>query len=185
MVLAHSQGQHRGDSFALPPATQHLLLASERTVGLVAFFDARRYRFEDAERMARSWRGFVPGRDDPREAFGDALKRPRRRLDARLETLLDILELEHVSIAEAAHRAGLSESRAAHLMTERLGAPPRTWLRLRNAISEIAFRAANLTQAAHRAGFADSAHLTRTSKTMLGVTATHMVSLTVFATLDT
>jgi AraC-like DNA-binding protein len=188
MLLAHSQRRQRGDAFALPPVTRHVVVASERTVGLVAFFDARRYRFEDAERMARAWRGFVPGRDDPREAFADALKRPRRRLDARLESLLDILELENVSIAEAAHRAGLSESRATHLMTEKLGAPPRTWrpwLRLRNAIGEVAFHGANLTQAAHRAGFADSAHLTRTSKTMLGVTASHMVAPTVFATLDT
>ncbi|MEY4508628.1 MAG: hypothetical protein RLZZ450_750 [Pseudomonadota bacterium] len=188
MVVAHSQGRHRGDAFALPPATQHTTVASERTVGLVAFLDARRYRFEDAERMARAWRGFVPGQDDPREAFGDALKRPRRRLDVRLESLLDILELENVSIAEAAHRAGLSDSRAAHLMTEKLGAPPRTWrpwLRLRKAIGEVIFGGANLTQAAHRAGFVDSAHLTRTSKSMLGVTATNMVSPTVFATPDT
>jgi AraC-like DNA-binding protein len=188
MVLAHSEGRHLGDAFALPPVTQHAVMASERTVGLVAFLDARRYRFEDAERMARLWRGFVPGKDDPREAFGDALKRPRRRLDPRLESLLGLLEHENVTIAEAAHRAGLSETRAAHLMTEKLGAPPRTWrpwLRLRNAIGEVAFRGANLTQAAHRAGFSDSAHLTRTSKTILGVTATHMVSPTVFATLDT
>lgn len=72
-------------------------------------------------------------------------------------------------------------------MTEKLGAPPRTWrpwLRLRNAISEIAFRGANCTQAAHRAGFVDSAHLTRTSKAMFGVTPRYMVAPTVFATLE-
>jgi AraC-like DNA-binding protein len=73
-------------------------------------------------------------------------------------------------------------------MTEKLGAPPRTWrpwLRLRKAIGEVIFGGANLTQAADRAGFVDSAHLTRTSKSMLGVTATNMVSPTVFATPDT
>jgi AraC-like DNA-binding protein len=105
-----------------------------------------------------------------------------------LETMLDILESENVSVAEAACRAGLSPSRATHLMSDKLGAPPRAWrpwLRLRNAIGEVAFRGANLTQAAHRAGFTDSAHLTRTCKALLGVTPTHMVSPRVFATPDT
>jgi AraC-like DNA-binding protein len=186
MVLAHSERRHVGRTFALPPLTRHVVVSTTSTRGMLAYLDARRYRFEDAQRLAHAWRGFVPGQDDPREAFGDALKYPRRRLDARLERMLDSMEQEGADVAEAARRAGMSESRATHLMTERLGAPPRTWkpwLRLRNAIGEV-LRGANFTQAAHRAGFADSAHLTRTSKTMLGVTPTHMVAPTVFGTLE-
>jgi AraC-like DNA-binding protein len=101
--------------------------------------------------------------------------------------LLDVLEQENVGISEAARRAGLSETRARFLMTEKLGAPPRIWrpwLKLRNAIGAVAFTGANLTQAAHRAGFSGSAHLTRTCKAMLGVTPTYMVPPTVFATAD-
>lgn len=185
MHLAHSGCRHRGEAFALPPLTSHLVLAGQRTGGLIVYLDARRYRFEDAQRLAHKWRGFIPSRDDAREAFGDSLKLPRRRLDARLERMLDILEHECSDVRTAAHHAGISESRATHLMTEKLGAPPRSWrpwLRLRNAIGEVAFRGANFTQAAHRAGFADSAHLTRTSKAMLGLAPTHMVAPTVFAT---
>jgi AraC-like DNA-binding protein len=188
MLLAHSGRRYVGDAFALPPLTAHTVLSSERGRGVLAYLDARRYRFEDAQRLTRVLRGFVPGRDDPREAFGDALKLPRRRLDPRLETMLDSLECADTDVAEAAHRAGLSGSRATHLMTEKLGAPPRMWrpwLRLRNAIGEVAFRGATLTQAAHRAGFFDAAHLTRTCKAMLGVSPRHMVSPTVFATHET
>src|ERR1700678_254257 len=42
------------------------------------------------------------------------------------------------------------------------------WCRLRTA-AEAAMRGASLTEAAHRAGCADSAHLSRTFRAMLGV----------------
>lgn len=185
VTVAHSGSQHSAASFALPAHTPHSIVASAGPIGVVAFLDARRYRFEDAQRLAHAWRGFVPGRDDPREAFGDALKRPRRRLDARLEAALEILETENTSVLEAALRVGLSESRLTHLMTDTLGAPPRKWrpwLKLRNAIGEVALHGANYTQAAHRAGFADSAHFTRTSKALIGVTPTNLVASVVYVT---
>jgi len=187
-VISHSGKRYAGRAFAVPAKTLHSSVESLGTSGAVAFLDARRYRFEDAERLAHAWRGFVPGRDDPREAFGDALKRPRRRLDARVEAMLELLEAQNVTVAQAARSARLSESRATHLLTEKLGAPPRawrTWLRLRNAITEIILSGANLTQAAHRAGFADSAHFTRTSKRLLGVTPTYAVQPLIYVTPDT
>jgi AraC-like DNA-binding protein len=157
---------------ALPANTPHSLLALEGPHAGVAYLDPRRYRFEDVQRLADSWSGFVPGRDDLREAFGDALKLPAQRVPSRLLRALDALDQEQLSVADAARRVQLSDSHLTHLITAALGAPPRvwrTWFRLRRAIGESVFAGANLTQAAHRAGFADSAHLTRTCKQLMGV----------------
>ncbi len=84
---------------------------------------------------------------------------------------LELLEAGEVSVREVARRSALSDSRLTHLMAETLGVPPRawrTWFRLRRAIGEVRFGDTTLTTAAHRAGFADSAHLTRTCKQLLG-----------------
>lgn len=86
----------------------------------VAYLDARRYSFADAQRLAETWRGFAPGRDDLREAMADALALPQRQLDPRLLGALAALETETSSVAEAALQVGLSESRLTHLMTEAL-----------------------------------------------------------------
>ncbi|MBK7402321.1 MAG: helix-turn-helix transcriptional regulator [Myxococcales bacterium] len=67
---------------------------------------------------------------------------------------LEAIDAEGLSVADAAARAGLSESRMTHLTTETLGAPPRVWrawFKLQRAIREAALGTANLTQAAHRA----------------------------------
>lgn len=174
-------------SLAIPANVTHTVLDLQGTFAGVAYLDARRYRFEDAQRLAEAWRGFVPGRDDLREAMGDALRVPERRVDARLLRALAALENDRVSVAIAAQRASLSESRLTHLMTETLGAPPRiwrTWFTLRRALHETLFGAANLTQAAHRAGFADSAHLTRTCKQLMGVRPAQMLPRTIYVAPD-
>ena len=38
------------------------------------------------------WRGFEPGRDDVREAVGDAMRVPRCRVDARVLRALELME---------------------------------------------------------------------------------------------
>jgi len=180
--VAFGGAVHTLGCVALPANTPHDLLALQGPYGGVAYLDARHYRFEDAQRLARTWRGFVPGRDDLREAFGDAIAVSRRRVDARLIRVLDLLETEDLSVAESARRVGLSESRLTHLMSDTLGAPPRAWrawLRLRRAINQRLFHDANLTQAAHAAGFVDSAHLTRTCKQLAGVRPAQMLPKTV------
>lgn len=162
----------------LPAGTSHTVVAFGEPYAGVAYLDARRYRFEDVQRLGERWRGFAPGRDDLREALGDALAMPRRRVDGRVLRALEALDLEGLSVAEASARHGLSESRLTHLTTETLGAPPRVWrawFKLQRAIREAALGDANLTEAAHRAGFADSAHLTRTSKRLLGVRPAEML----------
>ena len=73
--------------------------------------------------------------------------------------------------AELAARVGLSASRFTHLFTEQVGIPLRRyvlWSRLRVAITLVQ-GGDDLTGAAHGAGFADSAHLTRTTREMFGL----------------
>lgn len=169
---------HSERAVALPAGASHTVLSFGDPYACVAYLDARRYRFEDVQRLAERWRGFVPGRDDLREAVGDALAAPQRRVDGRLLRALEALDTEGLSVADAAAMQGLSESRMTHLATETLGAPPRVWrawFKLQRAIREVTLGTANLTEAAHRAGFADSAHLTRTSKQLLGVRPAEML----------
>jgi AraC-like DNA-binding protein len=173
----------QGSGLAIPAHTPHAVQAMAGPQGGVVYLDPRRYRFEDAQRLAERWRDFVPGRDDLREALGDALFAPRRRIDARLLRALEALDQDHADIPSAARSVGLSESRLTHLMTDTLGAPPRawrSWLRLRRALHEALLEGCNLTQAAHSAGFVDSAHLTRTSKLLTGVAPSRVLPRTVY-----
>lgn len=70
-----------------------------------------------------------------------------------------------------ARATGISQGRLSHLFKQEVGIPLRPyvrWMRLRAAAVELS-RGANLTDAAHVAGFADSAHLTRTFRSMFGI----------------
>ena len=172
---------HSADTLALPAHTPHRILVFESAFAGVAYLDPRRYSFQSAQHLAEAWRGFVPGNDDLREAFGDALALPRQCVDRRLLEALTALEHSTVSVAEAAAQVGLSDSRLTHLMSDELGAPPRAfrvWFKLRRAIGEVMRANVNLTEAAHRAGFADSAHLTRTCKQLTGVRPAQMMPRT-------
>ena len=83
-------------------------------------------------------------------------------------------QLRHpVSLADAARLVGLSTGRARHLFVEQTGLPFRTWLlwlRLQKAIEGYA-QGMTLTDAAIDAGFSDSAHFSRTFRSMFGITA--------------
>jgi AraC-like DNA-binding protein len=77
-----------------------------------------------------------------------------------------------IRLAELASAVHLSPSRLAHRFREATGVPVRRfvlWRRLR-AAAETAMRGSTLTEAAHAAGFADSAHLSRTFRSMFGIT---------------
>jgi AraC-like DNA-binding protein len=76
-----------------------------------------------------------------------------------------------ITLAELARAVHRSPSRLAHRFRETTGVPVRRyilWRRLR-AAAEIAMRGSSLTEAAHAAGFADSAHLSRTFRSMFGI----------------
>lgn len=100
---------------------------------------------------------------------GPAARHPA--IDDALRLLPDLVAAGPVSGTELAGLVGLSASRLTHLFTEQVGIPLRRyvlWSRLRAAITRVQ-AGDDLTGAAHGAGFADSAHLTRTTREMFGL----------------
>lgn len=82
-----------------------------------------------------------------------------------------------ILVKDIAAEVDLSESRFSHLFSEHLRVPVRRyllWLRLRDALHMLA-SVENLTEAAHSAGFSDSAHLTRTFRSALGIAPSDLV----------
>jgi AraC family transcriptional regulator len=82
---------------------------------------------------------------------------------------------EHLSapltLKQVAGVACLSPSRFRHLFAEQTGMGLRQYVLWRRFVSvwEHRMNGASLSTAAHAAGFADSAHLTRTSRRMIGI----------------
>jgi AraC-like DNA-binding protein len=167
---------------AVPAGTPHRVIELADPHAAVAYLDARRHAWRDVEQLARAWRGFVPGSDDLREAFADTLLTCERAIDPRIRRALDAIDADGLDVEAAASRVGLSSSRLTHLVTDALGAPPRiwgAWFKLQRAIARTLF-GDTLTAAAHYAGFADSAHLTRTCKHLMGVRPAKMLPQTVY-----
>ncbi len=108
--------------------------------------------------------------------FGlDAFARTRATFsDARIDTALNFLRnapQAYDSIGTLAARVHLSPSRFAHLFKEQVGVPVRRyvlWQKMRRAL-DLAIAGDSLTTAALSAGFADSAHLSRTVRALMGV----------------
>lgn len=98
----------------------------------------------------------------------------RLALEPRVSLALEYLRstTDHrVTVTEIAAAVSLSPSRLAHLFRASAGLPIRRyqlWLRLRSAIERMAERG-SLTETAHATGFADSAHLSRTFRRMMGL----------------
>ncbi len=90
-----------------------------------------------------------------------------------------------ILVKDIAAEVDLSESRFSHLFSEHVRVPVRRyllWLRLRDVLHLLA-STGSLTEAAHEAGFADSAHLSRTFRSALGIAPTDLTresSLTSF-----
>ena len=95
-----------------------------------------------------------------------------------LQTLREeIGTVDDFSLSRIAEVAGLSPSRFMHVFTEGVGVPLRPyilWLRLQRACGALMCGASAIA-AAQRSGFADSAHLTRTVRRMLGMTPREIV----------
>jgi AraC-like DNA-binding protein len=93
---------------------------------------------------------------------------PASTRDRRVAAGLEVAS-ELGSITEGAATVGLSRARFRGLVREQMGTSPtrlRTWQRLRSALSLV--DDLDLAEAAATAGFADQAHLTRTSTRFLG-----------------
>jgi AraC-like DNA-binding protein len=101
-------------------------------------------------------------------------------MDVRIKALLDALDECFAGVcikpdawraAEVAESLTLSESRFLHLFREKMGMawrPFLLWRRLMCAVQALS-KGNNATEAAYIAGFSDSAHLTRTFKSLLGM----------------
>ncbi|NVN52939.1 Transcriptional regulator, AraC family [Mycolicibacterium hippocampi] len=103
-------------------------------------------------------------------AHGDVATR-HPAVDDALRLLPELTADGPVSGTELAAQVGVSVSRLTHLFTEQVGIPLRRyvlWTRLRIAITRVQ-AGDDLTGAAHGAGFADSAHLSRTTREMFGL----------------
>jgi AraC-like DNA-binding protein len=79
-----------------------------------------------------------------------------------------------VTLPAVAEHVGLSSGRFRHLFVQETGISFRSyllWTRLNRAL-ELGFGGATWTDAAHATGFADSAHLSRTTRRMYGLSPT-------------
>lgn len=76
-----------------------------------------------------------------------------------------------ITLAQVARVAYLSPSRFRHLFAEQTGMRLREYILWRRFVSvwEQRMKGVSLSEAAHAAGFADSAHLARTSRRMIGI----------------
>jgi AraC-like DNA-binding protein len=95
-------------------------------------------------------------------------------LDPRVAEVLDLIKRAFPtapSVPKLAAAVGLSPSRLIHLWKDEIGVPLRRyvlWIRLRHVVACVAI-GRSLTESAHEAGFADSAHLSRTFRSMFGL----------------
>lgn len=94
-------------------------------------------------------------------------------IDPRVQSAIESLRLksdENISLADLAAKAGVSESRFAHLFRRDVGLPVRQYrlaMRMEEAFMQISL-GLSLTQAAHAAGFSDSAQFCRICRRMFG-----------------
>jgi AraC family transcriptional regulator len=99
---------------------------------------------------------------------------PRAPSDPRVLAAVEYLRQrvdQPVSLPEVAKVANLSPDRFRHLFVEETGMPLRTYVLWRRLLHVWTLLSAGetLSSAAHAAGFADSAHLSRTARTMFGL----------------
>lgn len=81
---------------------------------------------------------------------------------------------------DASEKCNLSESRFLHLFTEQIGIAWRPYLLWRRMLCALQYlvNGQSATKAAYAAGFSDSAHLSRTFKSMFGMTIKQAKELT-------
>lgn len=131
-----------------------------------------------ANRLERAWRGDKDA-DKVRAACLQLVRdlaqatspEPAdQRVLAAIRYLQDRVD-QQVPLQEVAAVVNLSASRFRHLFVAETGMPLRTYLLWRRLLHvwTLLMQGETLSRAAHAAGFADSAHLSRTSRTMFGL----------------
>jgi AraC-like DNA-binding protein len=184
-ALVPSRGTHSIDVNAcemsvvlfIEPETPEGKALAARLQGRLELLDADTVAVA-AKRLHRAWRI---------EASYDAVKAvcmqlvqdisrtaPREPSDPRVLAAVEYIRErvdQPVSLPAVARAIHLSPGRFRHLFVEETGMPLRTyvlWRRLLHVWTLVA-RGETLSGAAHAAGFADSAHLSRTARTMFGL----------------
>ena len=150
-ALAHFENMPR--AFAYPQATRG---------ELVKLYEIDTTRDEADELLGRIF-GFARLQGS-QPAYVDT------RINAALAFLRDSPQA-YDSIEALSARVHLSASRFAHLFKKVVGVPVRRyvlWLKMRRAL-DLAIAGDSLTTAALSAGFADSAHLSRSVRAMMGI----------------
>jgi AraC-like DNA-binding protein len=115
-----------------------------------------------AQRTIAAFAGVTIERTAIDHRITEAIREIRNRID------------EPIVLSKLAHQFGLSPGRFRHLFVEETGVSLRAfvlWERLNRALS-LGFSGGSWTEAAHAANFADSAHLSRTSRRMFGFAPT-------------
>jgi len=131
-----------------------------------------------AKRLERAWR--IDASYDAVKAVCIQLVRdisrtaPREASDPRVLTVVEYIRQrvdQPVSLPDVARLANLSPGRFRHLFVEETGMPLRTYVLWRRLLHvwTLLMHGETLSTAAHAAGFADSAHLSRTARTMFGL----------------
>lgn len=113
--------------------------------------------------------------------------RGEEAIDPRIRGVIALVQeklfSEKLPIADIARNACLSESRLMHLFSKQIGIPLRRyvlWQRVLIAMRMIGQDKMSITDAAYAAGFSDSAHLSRTYRSMFGLTLSHCSDLSQF-----
>ncbi len=189
-VRDEHNSRHHSSKIVIPADAVHRIEAGAQE-GTVVFLDPESAPGRSAhERAVRAgWAvapALVPSRPRPLAAVvaellthltppladGGVPRHPA--IDHAVRLLPDLVSAGPVSGTQLAEQVGLSASRLTHLFTNQVGIPLRRyvlWLRLQTAITHVQ-AGDDLTVAAHGAGFADSAHLTRTTREMFGLPPT-------------
>jgi AraC-like DNA-binding protein len=131
-----------------------------------------------AKRLERAWR-FERNADQVRAvcmAFVRELAQASspEPSDPRVLAAVEYIQArvdQPITLEEIANLANLSPSRFRHLFVAETGMPLRTYILWRRVLHvwTLLMQGETLSRAAHAAGFADSAHLSRTSRTMFGL----------------
>lgn len=116
-----------------------------------------------ARQLALDCLGQVPGQEPGDGQPDPRLLRAQDWINQRLDRSLDLASAARVAHVSAAHLARLFRTECGTTFRAYV-----RWRRLLRAV-EMALAGNSLTEAAYAAGFADSAHLSRTFREMLGV----------------
>ena len=132
-------------------------------------FDA--WRSGDRESLVRECMSLIntlTGGVEPTTVSDERILRAVAYINSRLDGKL--------TLEEIAEQAFLSPSRFRHLFVEQTGMALRPYILWRRFLKvwELGMQGESFSSAAHQAGFADAAHLSRTSKRMFGFAPTAM-----------